>query len=278
MELFYAKLFNTGNFALGTNPTDAGYKLDVNGTARVKGSGATSATSAFTVQNSGGTNGLNVQDDGKVTVGRTAGAYIEVGSLSNFYNTSVGYNHVFRVGGGEVVRIDGFGNVGIGTSTVPAKLNVTGSITAASALAQGVYFNNTLVAAVNNDVLVGLDIQPAFTNGAFTGVSNVALRVKGAGATSATTALLVQNSTPADIFTIANDGSALFDLITSGSAVVIRRKATPTSRLIEFLSSGGARFYTYDGEAAPNANGDDGAWLFRGRHRRASNNGIASAF
>lgn len=32
----YAKLFNTGNFALGTNPTDAGFKLDVNGTARVQ--------------------------------------------------------------------------------------------------------------------------------------------------------------------------------------------------------------------------------------------------
>jgi hypothetical protein len=33
----YAKLFNTGNFALGSNPTDAGYKLDVDGTVRVKG-------------------------------------------------------------------------------------------------------------------------------------------------------------------------------------------------------------------------------------------------
>lgn len=31
----YAKLFNTGNFALGNNPTDAGYKLDVNGTANI---------------------------------------------------------------------------------------------------------------------------------------------------------------------------------------------------------------------------------------------------
>ncbi|NBW35184.1 MAG: hypothetical protein EBR30_09225 [Cytophagia bacterium] len=55
----------------------------------------------------------------------------------------------------------------------------SGSITAASALAQGVYFNNTLVAAANNDVLVGLDIAPTFTNGAFTGVSNIGLRVSG---------------------------------------------------------------------------------------------------
>jgi len=56
------------------------------------------------------------------------------------------------------------------------RLTTSGSITAASALAQGVFFNNTLVAAANNDVLVGLDINPTFTNGAFTGVNNIALR------------------------------------------------------------------------------------------------------
>jgi hypothetical protein len=36
--------------------------------------------------------------------------------------------------------------------------------------------NQTLVAAANSDVLVGLDINPTFTNGAFTGVTNYALR------------------------------------------------------------------------------------------------------
>ena len=51
------------------------------------------------------------------------------------------------------------------------------SITAATAIARGVNITSTLVAAANNDVLVGLDIAPTFTNGAFTGVSNIALRV-----------------------------------------------------------------------------------------------------
>jgi len=36
---------------------------------------------------------------------------------------------------------------------------------------------HTLVAAANNDVLVGLDINPTFTNGAFTSVANIGLRV-----------------------------------------------------------------------------------------------------
>jgi hypothetical protein len=51
-----------------------------------------------------------------------------------------------------------------------------GSVTATSLLARGNYFNNTLVASANNDVLVGLDISPTFTNGAFTGVTNYAIR------------------------------------------------------------------------------------------------------
>jgi hypothetical protein len=66
-----------------------------------------------------------------------------------------------------------------GTARIQNQLTTTGSITAASAIARGVYMNQTLVAAANNDVLVGLDIQPTFTTGAFTGVTNYALRVTG---------------------------------------------------------------------------------------------------
>ncbi len=80
----------------------------------------------------------------------------------------------------EKMRISSAGNLLVGTTTDSgAKVTVAGSITAASLIARGVYFNNTLVAAANNDVLVGLDINPTFTNGAFTGVTNWGLRVQG---------------------------------------------------------------------------------------------------
>jgi hypothetical protein len=72
-----------------------------------------------------------------------------------------------------------------GTLTGVPSLRVSGSITAAS-LAQGLFINPTLIASANNDALIGLDINPTFTNGAFTGVTNLGLRVTGAATFSST--------------------------------------------------------------------------------------------
>jgi hypothetical protein len=58
-------------------------------------------------------------------------------------------------------------------------------------LGTGVQITQTLPASANNDVLVGVDINPTFTNGAFTGVSNLALRVTG----NVRLASLVNNNT-----------------------------------------------------------------------------------
>jgi hypothetical protein len=73
------------------------------------------------------------------------------------------------------------GDTGIGTFTLgtATKFTLGGTKTASSAIARGQLINTTLVASANNDVLVGLDIQPTFTNGAFTGVTNTALRANG---------------------------------------------------------------------------------------------------
>jgi hypothetical protein len=68
------------------------------------------------------------------------------------------------------------GTTSLGTATM---FTLGGTETAVSAIARGGLINTTLVAAANNDVLVGLDINPTFTNGAFTGLENWALRVNG---------------------------------------------------------------------------------------------------
>jgi len=74
--------------------------------------------------------------------------------------------------------------LGLGTASPNSRLHISGSTTAASAIARGANLTSTLVAAANSDVLVGLDINPTFTNGAFTGVENIPLRIGGTTVTS----------------------------------------------------------------------------------------------
>lgn len=56
----------TGNVLINTT-TDAGYKLDVNGTARVRGTGSTNATVAFSVINSSSAELLTINDSNLAT-------------------------------------------------------------------------------------------------------------------------------------------------------------------------------------------------------------------
>jgi hypothetical protein len=212
----YLRIFGaTGNTAIGTT-TDAGYKLDVNGTARIATSLEITSASGISLGNltalsySGAT--LNIgssaswsdirfftggalkfsQTSSLTTITNTtinlatttvqlaginaltySGTDIRIGSVAAYFNSLSLY-----VAGSEKARILSNGNFLVGTTTDSgAKVTVAGSITAASLIAQGVYFNNTLVAAANNDVLVGLDINPTFTNGAFTGIQNLAVRI-----------------------------------------------------------------------------------------------------
>jgi hypothetical protein len=66
-----------GNVLINT-PSDAGFKLDVNGTARVKGASNVSATTAFTITNSDSTNLLQVQDNGYIRIGSQAASAFRV--------------------------------------------------------------------------------------------------------------------------------------------------------------------------------------------------------
>jgi hypothetical protein len=171
-----------GNVGIGTT-TDAGYKLDVNGTTRVKGTGTTSATTAFTVTNSAATyNSLIIRDDGTFVFG----------------NPNNGVTYLSAAPNGNIVAnyFNATLDLGAGRKVTSVQYFSSGSITAASALAQGVFFNNTLVAAANNDVLVGLDIAPTFTNGAFTGLENIHIRsISSANATVVKNILLKNTGT-----------------------------------------------------------------------------------
>ncbi len=209
-----------GNVQINTN-TDAGYRLDVNGTTRLQGN-TTISTGNLTVTSNGtntfgyytlvgtsnnltlngghlgttfksrdpnmdsqynsalfsigatnfnGTSGIPQILNVNATVNSTGTAgYTGLQVSITDTGTGTGAKNLMKLSLGGVDRFS-VSNTGVLTSTA--------AVTASAALARGVIFNPTLTAAANNDVLVGLDIAPTFTNGAFTGVSNWALRIQG---------------------------------------------------------------------------------------------------
>lgn len=114
-----------------------------------------------------------------------------------------------------------------GTTRLQGTTTISGSTTAASAIARGVNITPTLVAAANNDVLVGVDITPTFTNGAFTGVENTALRVGGSILSRAANPLFIMRDTDLDtnaLYLGADFGFAS-GLISYGSFAINRNPA-----------------------------------------------------
>jgi hypothetical protein len=129
--------------------------------------GNTSITGSLNVSN-----GITGSISGSIT-GSFSGSVTAPGTT-----TQVVYNSGSVLGADSGFVYSG-SRVGIGTSLPSAIFQVSGSINATSSLAQGVYFNNTISASANSDILVGLDINPSFNTGSFTGVSNFAARITG---------------------------------------------------------------------------------------------------
>jgi hypothetical protein len=95
----------------------------------------------------------------------------------------------FFTGSAERLRISSTGNIGIGAGNPTSPLHVTTGITASGGSGAGSFFNQTITAAANNDILYGANITPTFTNGAFTGLTNYALRSLYAGTFQSGTAV-----------------------------------------------------------------------------------------
>ncbi len=88
------------------------------------------------------------------------------------------------------------GRLGVGTSSLTAstKFTLAGFETASSNIAKGLSVIPVLTASANNDVLLGLEINPFYVNGAFTGVNNVALRIGNTLPSTIATQTIVQSA------------------------------------------------------------------------------------
>ena len=71
------------------------------------------------------------------------------------------------------------GVITTGTQTFAGAKTFAPSATASGAIVRGTYFNPTLTAAANGDVLAAIDINPTFSLGAFTGLAALAARFNG---------------------------------------------------------------------------------------------------
>jgi hypothetical protein len=182
-----------GNVLIGTT-TDAGFKLDVNGTARFKGASNVGTTTALTVINSDSTTLLQVQDNGYIRVGsQTTSAFriyatdasgdSEPSGLHLVLNSRVvAQSQAFNVGMVMISGINGTATTGTqnvfliskgfaptsGTATFAASsiiptINQTGG---ANGITRGLYINPTLTAAADFraiEVASGITILGAAT-------------------------------------------------------------------------------------------------------------------
>jgi hypothetical protein len=234
-----------GNMHLGT-ATDSGFKLDVNGTARVQDnitiSKNANAQTRLDINNttSGAlsVSGIQITSDatsGQFSVVKYSTATTSYKTLASrdaiiFNNSTAGNisilndfasgNINFAAGGSSTAQLtlSSGGDLALGTTTfgTATKFTLGGSETASSAIARGQLLNTTLVAAANNDVLVGLDINPTFTNGAFTGVSNIGLRVQNTTTGNNLSALFfttIANNANTTAIRIVNTASSVSSII-----------------------------------------------------------------
>jgi hypothetical protein len=130
-------LASTGNLLLNTS-SDAGYKLDVNGTARVQGqatitgAAATSATNSLLVQNSANLQAIQAKNDGSVIIGNYVGAGKSITIDQTYDINYLAASHYFGFTSGGVGSFYARFN---GTSAATASLQIGNSSNLAAASA-----------------------------------------------------------------------------------------------------------------------------------------------
>ena len=175
--------------------TNQRYTFNAAGGAVLKGSGATSATTALLVQNSAGTEHLKVTDDGEVNVRQSL--YVNHSSVSS---------RALRLGWGSMYATDNSSELNIGavySQNSAPRIHLGGKTRASGA------------DAIQVQTLNGMYIATT----AFNEDPSAQLHIKGSGATSATTALLVQNSAGTELLKVRDDGWVDLPSTLNGGAI-----------------------------------------------------------
>jgi len=192
----------------------------------IKGTGTSSSTSSLIVQNSAGTNVIQALDNTNVYLGKA----LKIGTGGTITDTS-GYMTMFNAG--NTARI---GPELFSTDSSGYTINLVngGATFTMSYLGYG---------AISTNWLVG------------SSPSNTArLSVKGSGSTSATSSILVQNSSGTNLAKITDDGKVTLGTGTTGTAlldVAIGSGTTPPLRLKGYSDASTAYLISLGTESFP---------------------------
>jgi hypothetical protein len=208
------EFWSTGNFTIQTGGTyiDAGFKLDVKGSTRVQGAGATSATTALRVENTNASASLVVLDNGFVGINTGSAQYnldvngtARVQSNLTITNGTLYYVNQYTQTGDFFLSANGSTNVLFtnGTSNNFGRLQFGGTTTSYPAI-QRVSASLAIVDATGG-TSGSLLINTTSSAGYALDV-NGTTRVKGAGSTNSTVALNVQNSAGTELLKIFDGG------------------------------------------------------------------------
>ncbi len=171
----------------------------------IKGAGSTSATNTLYIENSSSTNLMTVRDDGNVGIGTTTpNATLDVAGDAIFAN---GRTRIYSYGG-----IPSYN-----TFLYPSSLSIYSwsTIQAATINLGDFQFKNSGTAtdlmylSADGKLIVGAGNTPS-----------ARLHIKGAGSTSATNTLYIENSSSTNIFTVRDDGYGTIGTITDYNSIV----------------------------------------------------------
>jgi hypothetical protein len=131
---------------------------------------------------------------------------------------------------GNIIIAETRGSVLIGTITNNnSRLLIGGTVSGATlSTTRATHINATLLATGNTTTLIGLDIQPTFTPGSYTGLTQLALRVSGgtqiigSGSTGTTLSVFSVDGSSGRLFDVSDDlSSTLFSVNTIAGLPVI---------------------------------------------------------
>ena len=278
---FYLSTMTSAGLQIGNGSADPTARL------QVKGSGATSATTALLVQNSAGTDLLKVTDDGVLQRGNVSitDGYRVKGTSSSLmlsltndnvgaYVNLFGSNHAtqepssIKISSSKTI-IQGSGNDATTTALLVQNSDGTALL--------DIDDNGTINIGRGNGKIIsspgGLVTVPGFafshTGAGLATFDNGGVKIIGSGTDATTTSLLVQNSAGTDLFNVTDDGAIDFGILgiefsNDGSggtmSVASDRYIKLATGLTTYSSLAAHIFKTFDGSAYSEAmriTGDD---------------------